>query len=396
MHARIARTSRIAARTAQAAFAARGAVAAPSLAAPASLIASHSRLFRTSPFPQNGHIPLPSEPQTATPSDAPKEDPTAHAVGAQEGHIPTEEAAASSPSSSSAAKPSSSPAPIDNAAATTLPTEEIPAVSSSLDATAKSTEPSSSPAPIDNEASTSLPTEEIPAVSSSLDATAEAPQPVDPAVEQERVARTVFAGSLSWNVDSDWLKDEVHSLLDATEGVQSIRIVRDHMGRSKGFAFIELSNSDLAKKLIGLTPIIDGRQAEFSASKASVSPPERKPRGVPGAQGARNPPTNTVWLGNVAWSADEVLLEKIFSRYGEIRRIGQPKDFETGRSRGIAYIEFETVDAAAEAVKVGTERGFRVDGRPVRIDFAAKEKRGTNKGRNTRMGSASGGRRRQQ
>ncbi|GAA5821858.1 hypothetical protein JCM11251_004749 [Rhodosporidiobolus azoricus] len=356
MHARIARTSRIAVRAAQAGLASRGAVVAPTFASPASLISSQSRLFRTTPFPQNAHIPLPSEPQSATPSDAPKEDPSAHAVGSQEGHIPVEEAAGSS-------------------AATTA-------------------EPSSSPAPIDDAASTTLPTEEIPAVSSSLDATAEPAEAVDPAAEKEKVERTVFVGSLSWNVDSDWLKDEVHSILGATEGVEAIRIARDHMGRSKGFAFIELSNTDLAKQLVSARPTIDGRQVEFSHSTSSAAPPSRKPRGVPGSEGPRNPPTNTIWLGNVAWSADEVLLEKIFSRFGEINRIGQPKDFETGRSRGIAYVEFSTVDAAAEAVKVGTERGFRVDGRPVRIDFASKEQRGTNKGRNNaRTGSAGGGRR---
>lgn len=159
------------------------------------------------------------------------------------------------------------------------------------------------------------------------------------------------------------------------------------------FAFIELANADLAKKLVGVRPTIDGRQVEFARSTASAAPPVRKPRGVPGSEGPRHAPTNTVWLGNVAWSADEVLLEKIFSRFGEIQRIGQPKDYESGRSRGIAYIEFATVEAAAEAVRVGTERGFRVDGRPVRIDFASQEQRGTNKGRNQRSSSAGGGKR---
>ncbi|BGP14948.1 hypothetical protein JCM10213_007250 [Rhodosporidiobolus nylandii] len=386
MHARIAHTTRAAARTA---FTARATVA-PTFAAASR---PQTRLFRTSPFAsssQTGHIPLPSEPSPATPSNAPKEDPTAHLSGSQEGHIPLEQAAASS--SSAAAEPSPSPAPIDNEKATSLPTEEIPAASSSLDASkVSSPTPSQSPAPIDNEASTSLPTEEIPAVSSSLDATqSEAAKAAKAQEDQERVARTVFVGGLSWNVDSDWLEDEVHSLLDRADGVSTIRIARDHMGRSKGFAFVELESAELARSLIGTQPMIDGRQVQFQPSTSLPSDPSKNAKAAsPANGGARNPPSNTIWLGNVAWSADEALLERVFRRFGEITRIGQPKDFETGRSRGIAYIEFATVDSAVAAMQFGGERGFRVDGRPVKIDFATTAKRGNNKGR---LNSAAGGR----
>lgn len=161
------------------------------------------------------------------------------------------------------------------------------------------------------------------------------------------------------------------------------------------FAFVELASPDIARQLIGTKPVIDGREVEFSPSTSPAKRIEKKPRDSSSAGSpsyARNSPTSTVWLGNVAWSADEALLEKIFRRFGEIKRIGQPKDFETGRSRGIAYIEFTTQEAAEAAVKVGLERGFRVDGRPVKVDFASAQKRGNNKGR---LASAAGGRRRE-
>ncbi|GAA5870160.1 hypothetical protein JCM8547_006905 [Rhodosporidiobolus lusitaniae] len=392
MHARIARTSRLAVRAVHSGWTAR--VAAPS----SSLIASPSaplqtRLFRTSsPFAnsQEGHIPLSSEP-LAKPSSAPKDDPTAHAEGSQPHHIPLEEAAAGS-SSPSSAEPSSSPAPIDSETATTLPTEEIPAVSSSLDTTSSSTssasEPTPSRAPIDNETATNLSTEEIPAVSSSLDATQSSA--VSAEEEQRKVASTLFVGGLSWNVEEDWLEDEVYAILGRGEGVSSIRIARNHQGRSKGFAFIEMQSPELAQQLVGTKPTIDGREVEFKASGSSTRKPVREPKDPQAyiSQGPRNPPSQTVWLGNVAWAADEAALEKIFSRFGEILRIGQPKDFETGRSRGIAYIEYATMDAARAAVEHGFARGFRVDGRPVRIDYASAGQRGTNKGR---LGSRAGG-----
>lgn len=50
----------------------------------------------------------------------------------------------------------------------------------------------------------------------------------------EEEGRTVFVGGLSWNLDNDWLKEEVEKVLEISEGITSVRIARDHMGRSKG------------------------------------------------------------------------------------------------------------------------------------------------------------------
>jgi len=46
--------------------------------------------------------------------------------------------------------------------------------------------------------------------------------------------RTVFVGGLSWNVDNQWLEDEVLKALDRESGVDSVRIARNHLGKSKG------------------------------------------------------------------------------------------------------------------------------------------------------------------
>ena len=55
-----------------------------------------------------------------------------------------------------------------------------------------------------------------------------------PQLIAEEEGRTVFVGGLSWNLDNDWLKEEVEKVLEVSEGVVNVRIARDHMGRSKG------------------------------------------------------------------------------------------------------------------------------------------------------------------
>ncbi|BGP54686.1 hypothetical protein JCM8202_003193 [Rhodotorula sphaerocarpa] len=241
--------------------------------------------------------------------------------------------------------------------------------------------PEESPAPIDQQVSTELPTEEIPAVSSSLDATAQTDAKVaaaEPSAEEiaEKVSRTVFVAGLSWSVDEEVLREEILRVVEAEEGVNQVRIATDPAGRSKGFAFVELASTDLTQQLLrSPTFVIDDREAVVRPSKSPVgtTPPRgssTKKHPIARAPNARFPPGPTIYVGNVAWSADEIALEEVFSRYGNIKRINQPKDGETGRSTGVAFVEFEDLNAAQKAFRAGNGRGIRVDGRPVRVDFA--------------------------
>ncbi|GAA5851943.1 hypothetical protein JCM9279_007032 [Rhodotorula babjevae] len=303
-------------------------------------------------------------------------------------------------------EPKPSPAPIDQQAATELPTEEIPAVSSSLDATKAATSPTTpAEAPYGQEVGAAgddaagrggidpvaAADEQAPV----LETDPEAAMLAEQQSQQDKVARTVFIGGLSWNVDKDWLEDELLKALDITEGINEVRVARDAMGKSKGFAFVELSSPELAQQLTGASaPTIDGRQTQIQASTSGVRAP-RAPR-TEGRTGVReskprNPPAPTIWIGNIPWSADELSVENTFGRYGPISRVKIPKDVETGRSRGVAFVEYETVDAANRALRASQERGISIDKRPVRVDFAAAA-RGSKPGRRERGTSAAGGR----
>ncbi|GAA5950394.1 hypothetical protein JCM21900_003716 [Sporobolomyces salmonicolor] len=239
--------------------------------------------------------------------------------------------------------------------------------------------PTPSPAPVD-QPTTDLPVEETPVQSVSLDASASTGATAVHVSEdpEELTKRTVFVGGLSWNVDNQWLEDEVLKGLDVEEGVSAVRIARDHLGKSKGFAFVELATPELANQLAGLTLDIDGRTSEF---RISTSSPPRSPRasrsdGASRQSGPRNPPSSTIWIGNLAWSVDEASVEEVFSRFGEIKRVSLPKDVETGRSRGIGYVEYEDVDTASGAFEHVQNEGMEIDGRAIRVDFASSEQRG--------------------
>ena len=78
----------------------------------------------------------------------------------------------------------------------------------------------------------------------------------------------------------------------------------------------------------------------------------------------------TLYVGNLAYSADEQDLDIAFSSYGSVDDIKLMRDRETGRSRGFAFITFATDAEAAAAMDMN---GKDIAGRPLRVNLA-KEK----------------------
>ncbi|MBE9138023.1 RNA-binding protein [Nodosilinea sp. LEGE 07088] len=61
----------------------------------------------------------------------------------------------------------------------------------------------------------------------------------------------------------------------------------------------------------------------------------------------------TIYVGNLSFDATEGDVKEVFSAYGKVWKVSLPKDRETGRSRGFAFVEMERssdADAAIEAL----------------------------------------------
>ena len=61
-------------------------------------------------------------------------------------------------------------------------------------------------------------------------------------------------------------------------------------------------------------------------------------------------------------------LEKQFSSFGRIEKCQVILDGDSGRSRGFAFIYYETIEEASEARK--EMDGRELDGKPIRVDFS--------------------------
>jgi len=91
-----------------------------------------------------------------------------------------------------------------------------------------------------------------------------------------------------------------------------------------------------------------------------------------------------IYVGNLSYNITQDDLSDFFSKFGDITETKLISDFETGRSKGFAFIEFETQEAAQNALEAN---GAELSGRNIKVSMV-KENKG---GKGGRGGSRSGG-----
>jgi cold-inducible RNA-binding protein len=76
---------------------------------------------------------------------------------------------------------------------------------------------------------------------------------------------------------------------------------------------------------------------------------------------------NTIYVGNLPYSAMQDNLESLFAQYGAIRDVTIIKDRDTGRSKGFGFVTFADDQAAQAAL---AQNGQELDGRQLRVNIA--------------------------
>jgi RNA recognition motif-containing protein len=76
----------------------------------------------------------------------------------------------------------------------------------------------------------------------------------------------------------------------------------------------------------------------------------------------------TLYVGNLSYGTTEDTLQTLFAEFGQIESVRLITDRYTGRSKGFAFVEMATEDAAKEAISA--LNGRQVDEREIRVDEA--------------------------
>ncbi len=98
-----------------------------------------------------------------------------------------------------------------------------------------------------------------------------------------------------------------------------------------------------------------------------------------------------LYVGNLAFNTTEQDLQDEFSQYGQVNSASLITDRETGRSRGFAFVELDSKEAAQTAIQ--SLNGKEVGGRALTVNEAKpREDRGGGGGGRGGFGGGGGGR----
>ncbi|KAF2831549.1 RNA-binding domain-containing protein [Ophiobolus disseminans] len=132
-----------------------------------------------------------------------------------------------------------------------------------------------------------------------------------------------------------------------------------------------------AKATIGVDALEEVAKAADSSAPSTGKRWERREKNT-------NPPTKTLYIGNLYYEVTTDQLKKVFSRFGEVENVKIVYD-NRGLSRGFAYIDFKEISDAQSAVDNLDMQVF--EGRNLVVQFhKAKEQ-----GRSPRSGGPFGG-----
>nr|CAG8442451.1 3171_t:CDS:2 [Entrophospora candida] len=211
-----------------------------------------------------------------------------------------------------------------------------------------------------------------------------------PKIESD--CKTVYVGELPLEVDDYTLQQEMKE----AGYVVKARIMYDKFSKqSKGFAYVDFATPQEAQNALKLSgKKINGKAIVVRLDeKSNKNSSFQKPGGGSNFNKNLSEPSDTIFVGNLSFKADENQLDQLFNGFGKIVSIRLPTHPDTGSLKGFGYVQFSDINAAKNAMDL---QGTVLAGRSIRLDYAdTKQKKNNNNfgnagGRNERNSSNRG------
>jgi RNA recognition motif-containing protein len=93
-------------------------------------------------------------------------------------------------------------------------------------------------------------------------------------------------------------------------------------------------------------------------------------------------PNTRLFVGNIPYSMREEDLRDLFARSGSVASVRVITDFDTGRSKGYAFVEMSTPEDAEKAIK--DLNNYNMSGRSIVVNEARPRAQGTGPARGSR------------
>jgi len=154
----------------------------------------------------------------------------------------------------------------------------------------------------------------------------------------------------------------LYDLFSDVGDVVSVKIpTRQEDGKPRGFAFVEMQNNDLAQKAIHQLNGVIFQNRDLVVDFQD----ENRDKNVRGfGQAVKN---SKLFVRNIHYSVTEPMLQAVFERVGLVHSVKIALDRETGDSKGFAFIEMVSTDAAQEAIN--TLNKSVLEGKEIMVNF---------------------------
>ncbi|KAJ2172564.1 nuclear localization sequence binding protein [Coemansia sp. RSA 551] len=173
---------------------------------------------------------------------------------------------------------------------------------------------------------------------------------------------SLFVGNLPFTATVESMKDTFAQFGEVVDA----RIAMDSStGRPRGFGYVDFASEEARDKAMASDYVeIEGRQLRMDVATTKSN---KREQGGASSSDPTNPPSKTLFMGNMSFHSTEDSIREAFSECGDVVSVRIVTDRETGRPKGFGYIEFETVEAATSAI---AWNGTDLDGRNIRLDYS--------------------------
>jgi RNA recognition motif-containing protein len=168
---------------------------------------------------------------------------------------------------------------------------------------------------------------------------------------------SVYVGNLFFEVTEETLRKEFERFGE----IQSVKVVTDARGLSRGFGFVEFVNIDSATQAVEELDqqLLEGRRLSVQFNK----PKERAARNI-----TIHPPTTTLFIGNMSFEMSDRDLSDLFRDMRNVKDVRVAIDRNTGQCRGFTHADFHDLESAKEAYD--KLQGKVIYGRALRVDYS--------------------------
>ncbi|OBZ88754.1 Nucleolar protein 13 [Choanephora cucurbitarum] len=201
----------------------------------------------------------------------------------------------------------------------------------------------------------------------------ESERPAKPEKKQKVIEYGVWVGNLSYATTSDTIRDFFK------ECGEIIRLKcpkgNGAKNNNKGFAYVFFSTPEASAKAVALSEQkLEGRSLLIKDSENFERVDDSKPMTEvekKEMKKQKNPPSPTLFLGNLSFDTTKESIQEHFSWAGEIRKVRLATFEDSGKCKGFAYVDYHEVEAATKAIRAPDKHNL--DGRKIRVEFASAE-----------------------